>query len=72
MALAVVQALVVCGVPHDGAGHGLPGLAAWAVAAFVLVGAAGNLASRSRPEWLVMTPAAVLVCTLTVIVAARG
>ncbi len=53
-------------------GHGILGVATWVVAGFFLLGAAGNLASRSRPERFVMTPVAVLLCALTVVVAVQG
>lgn len=49
--------------------HGVLGVATWVIAGFFLLGAAGNLASRSRPERVVMTPVAVLLCALTVVVA---
>lgn len=54
---------------QDGGGHGLVGVATWVIAGFFLLGAAGNLASRSRSERVVMTPVAVLLCALTVVVA---
>jgi hypothetical protein len=50
-------------------GHGIVGVATWVIAGFFLLGAAGNLASRSRPERFVMTPVAALLCALTVVVA---
>ena len=52
-------------------GHGIIGVATWAIAGFFLLGAAGNLASRSRSERLVMTPFAFALCALTVIVSAQ-
>lgn len=55
-----------------GGGHGVVRVLAWVIAGFFLLGAAGNLASRSRPERLVMTPIAVVLCALTVTVAALG
>ena len=55
-----------------GGGHGFVGVAAWVVAGFFLLGAAGNLASRSRPERVVMTPVTVLLVALTVVVAVAG
>ena len=57
---------------QDSGGHGVLGVAAWVIAGFFLLGAAGNLASRSRPERFVMTPVAVLLCALTVVVAVQG
>ena len=111
-ALAVFQALLVCGAPlgrfawggqhevlptrlrvgsvvsvviyvligwvilaragQDSGGQGMLGVAAWVIAGFFLLGAAGNLASRSRSERFVMTPVAVLLCALTLVVAAAG
>jgi hypothetical protein len=51
--------------------HGIVGVATWVVAGFFLLGAAGNLVSRSRSERLVMTPVALVLCALTVVVAAQ-
>jgi hypothetical protein len=109
--LAVLQALLVCGVPlgrlawggqhgvlptrlrvgslasvvvyfvigwvilaraEHGGGHGFLGVATWVIAGFFLLGAAGNLASRSRSERFVMTPVALVLCALTVVVAVQG
>lgn len=53
-------------------GGGIVGVGAWVIAGFFLLGAAGNMASRSRSERYVMTPVAVLLCVLTVVVAAVG
>ena len=47
-------------------------MATWVIAGYFLLGAAGDLASRSRSERLVMTPVAVALCSLTVTVAALG
>jgi hypothetical protein len=44
-------------------------VAAWALAGYLLVGIPLNLASRSRPERLVMTPVVATLCVLTVVVA---
>lgn len=55
-----------------GGGHGFVGVAAWVVAGLFLLGAAGNLASRSRPERVVMTPVTVVLVALTVVVAVGG
>lgn len=110
-ALAVFQALLICGLPlgrfawggqHEvlptrlrvgslisvviyvligwvilaragqDSGGGILGIAAWVIAGFFLLGAAGNLASRSRSERFLMTPVAALLCALTVVVAAAG
>lgn len=49
--------------------HGILGVATWVIAGLFLLGTAGNLASRSRPERFVMSPAAALLCALTVVVA---
>jgi hypothetical protein len=46
--------------------------ATWAIAGFFLLGAAGNMASRSRSERLVMTPVALVLCALAVVVAVQG
>jgi len=54
-----------------GAG-GLLGVATWVIAGAFLLGAAGNAASRSRPERLVMTPVALALSALTVAVAIGG
>jgi len=55
-----------------GGGHGLVRVVTWVIAGYFLLGAAGNLASRSRAERLVMTPVAVVLCSLTATVAALG
>lgn len=55
-----------------GSGHGVLRVATWVIAGYFLVGAAGNLASRSRDERLVMAPVSVVLCALTVVVAAQG
>jgi hypothetical protein len=57
---------------QDTGSHGIVGVATWVVAGFFLLGAAGNVASRSRPERFVMTPVAALLCALTVVVAVQG
>lgn len=64
--------VIVTRAAQDSGGHGILGVATWVVAGFFLLGAAGNLASRSRPERFVMTPVAVLLCALTVVVAVQG
>ena len=55
-----------------GGGQGVVRVATWVIAGYFLLGAAGNLASRSRSERVVMTPVAVALCSLTVTVAALG
>jgi hypothetical protein len=55
-----------------GDGQGVVRVVTWVIAGYFLLGAAGNLASRSRPERLVMTPVAVALCSLTATVAALG
>jgi hypothetical protein len=55
-----------------GGGHGILRVAIWVIAGYFLLGAAGNLASRSRSERLVMAPLSVVLCALTVVVAAQG
>ncbi|WP_460968271.1 hypothetical protein [Pedococcus soli] len=57
---------------QDGGGHGILAVVTWVIAGFFLLGAVGNLVSRSRSERFVMTPVAVLLCALTVVVAAAG
>ena len=53
-------------------GHGVVAVATWVIAGFFLLGAAGNLASRSRSERLVMTPVALVLFALSVVVAAQN
>ena len=55
-----------------GDGHGALRVAVWVIAGFFLLGAAGNLASKSGSERLVMTPLSVVLCALTVAVALQG
>ena len=55
-----------------GGGHGVVRVVTWVIAGYFLLGAVGNLASRSRSERLVMTPVAVVLCSLAVTVAALG
>lgn len=61
--------VVLARAAQDSNHYGIVGVATWVNAGFFLLGAAGNLASRSRPERLVMTPVAVVLCGLTVLVA---
>ena len=68
----VVVGWVVVARAAQGDGHGFLGVAAWVVAALFLLGAAGNGASRSRSERLVMTPVALVLGALTVAVAVQG
>ena len=68
----VIGWLLLARAGQEGDGHGVLGVAAWVIAGFFLLGAAGNLASRSRPERFVMTPVAVLLGALTVVVALQG
>jgi hypothetical protein len=76
--LVVIVVYVVLGwvilarAAQDGGGHGIPAVATWAIAGFFLLGAAGNLASESRSERVVMTPVAALLSALTVAVALQG
>jgi hypothetical protein len=73
MVIYVLIGWVILGrAGQDSGDHGILGVATWVIAGFFLLGAAGNLASRSRPERFVMTPVAVLLCALTVVVAAAG
>lgn len=55
-----------------GGGHGVARVVTWVIAGYFLLGAVGNLASRSRAERVVMTPVAVVLCSLTATVAALG
>ncbi len=65
--------LILARAGQDGDGdHGILGIAMWVIAGFLLLGSAGNLASRSRSERLVMTPVALVLCALTVVVAVQG
>jgi len=54
-----------------GADNGVVRAMTWAIAGYFLLGAGANLASRSRPERVLMTPLAVALCGLTAAVAAR-
>lgn len=64
--------VVLARAGQDSVDHGVLGVATWVIAGFFLLGAAGNLASRSHPERLVMTPVALVLCGLTALVAAQG
>ena len=55
-----------------GGGQGAVRVVTWVIAGYFLLGAACNLASRSRSERVVMTPVAVVLCALTATVAALG
>jgi hypothetical protein len=72
LVIYVLFGWVLAGAEQDSGRHGTLGVATWVIAGFFLLGAAGNLASRSRPERLVMTPIAVVLCGLTVLVAVPG
>ncbi len=48
---------------------GLSGILAWVVVAFFGLGTVMNLASRSLPERLTMSPMAALLCGLSIVVA---
>ena len=69
---AVLTAIVLARA--DQLATGVPQLvvstAAWLVAGFFLLGVGANLASRSTPERVVMTPGAAGLCALCVVVAA--
>ena len=54
-----------------GADNGVVRAMTWAIAGYFFLGAGANLASRSRPERVLMTPLAVALCGLTAAVAAR-
>lgn len=69
---ALIGWVILSRAGQDGGRHGVLGLATWVIAGFFLLGAAGNLASRSRPERVVMTPVALALCGLTAVVAALG
>jgi hypothetical protein len=62
--------LARAGQPGDG--HGALGVATWVIAGYFLLGAAGNVASRSRSERLLMTPVALVLSALTAFVAAQS
>jgi len=66
---ALIGWLILARAGQRGDGHGIWAVATWVIAGFFLLGAAGNLASKSRPERLVMTPVALALCGLTVVVA---
>lgn len=51
------------------AGAGWLGPASWIVAGFLGLGVLANLASTSRPERLVMTPVAAILCACAIVVA---
>ena len=63
--------LILARAGQPSAPHGVVGVTTWAIAGGFLLGAAGNLASGSRSERLVMTPVALLLCGLTVVVAVQ-
>jgi hypothetical protein len=65
----VIGWVLLARVGQVSGGHGSLGVTTWVIAGFFGLGAAGNLASRSRSERFVMTPVAVLLCVLTVVVA---
>ena len=67
----VVIGWVVLTRAAQGAG-GILGVATRVIAGFLVLGTAGNLASRSRSERLVMTPVALVLCALVVVVAIQG
>lgn len=50
--------------------EGITDIAAWVVAAYLLVGVALNLVSRSKPERYTMTPVALVLAVSAVVVAA--
>jgi hypothetical protein len=72
VAYAVIGWVVLAHAQQLGGGHGPLRVAVWVIAGFFLLGAAGNLASKSRSERLVMTPLGVVLCALTVAVALHG
>ena len=61
--------LARAGVITLGIGDRAVEIAAWIVTAYFALGIAMNLASRSRPERLVMTPTCVLLAALSAVVA---
>jgi len=69
---AVIGWVVLARAGLLGGGHPVVHVVTWVIAGYFLLGAAGNLASRSRSERLVMTPVAVVLCSLTATVAALG
>lgn len=70
VAYVVIGWVVLARAAQVGGGHGALSVATWVIAAFFLLGAAGNLASKSRSERVVMAPLSVLLGALTVVVAA--
>ncbi|MGK5113859.1 MULTISPECIES: hypothetical protein [unclassified Geodermatophilus] len=64
-ALVVLQTGGISGVLPGG----LAGVAIWALAAYFAVGVAMNAASRSRPERLVMTPVALALAVVCLVLA---
>ena len=72
MLIYVVLGWVILARAGQNNGGGIVGVGAWVIAGFFLLSAVGNLASRSRSERYVMTPVALLLCGLTVVVATAG
>ena len=71
VAYVVIGWVVLARSGQVGDGHGVLRVATWVIAGYFLLGAAGNLASRSRSERVVMAPVSVVLCALTVVVAAQ-
>jgi hypothetical protein len=62
--------LARAGLLETGFSEGLLRVAAWIAAAYFFLGIWLNLASRSKPERTVMSPAAAVLCALFAVVAA--
>jgi hypothetical protein len=69
---ALVAAVVLrrAGVVSGGIPADLARTATWVAAGYFLLGVGLNLASRSRPERLLMSPTAAVLCVLCAVVAA--
>ena len=70
VAYVVIGSVVVAGARQSGGAEGALRVAIWVIAAFFLLGAGGNLASKSRSERFVMAPVSGLLGALTLVVAA--
>lgn len=70
VAYVVIGLVVLAGARQAGGAEGALRVAIWVIAAFFLLGAGGNLASKSRSERFVMAPVSGLLGALTLVVAA--
>ncbi len=69
-ALLAATVLARAGLLSTGVPEGLVHVAAWVVAGYFFLGIGMNLASRSKPERILMTPVVALLCVLSGVVAA--